>query len=113
MTCSKVNNLTLIPFPDFQIQMFGEYRSSLFSSFNKPDISFGWNLCSRFNFKKARTEKAGFSVNTNMKYELKSEYMCAKIRWHMSHAVKSKMCMRISVSDTGAFNNSEQSWGHI
>lgn len=28
-------------------------------------------------------------------------------------AVRSQICMRISVSDMGAFNNSEQSWGRI
>lgn len=55
-----------------------------------------------------------------MKHELKSEYMFVATNPHThTHmhkygtAVRSQICMRISVSDMGAFNNSEQSWGRI
>lgn len=62
--------------------------------------------------REAKKNSQRTSFSTNMKHELKSEYMCAHTSTHSyGTTVRSQICM--SISDMGALNNSEPSWGHI
>lgn len=61
------------------------------------------------------SQRALFNQTWNMSLNL-STCSWKQIHTHTHKygtAVRSQICMRISVSDMGAFNNSEQSWGRI